>query len=229
MSRRRVSSETGFALVLVLLLMVLCGTLVAGAAWSSAADIRIASAFARGLEADHAAQAGIARAIVDLGGLPDFTAVLDGSARSTFVDGPPAGVRTIPGRAFVDLDLEVSLATCGVPPPCTDARRVTVTQARPWGPNNPRWRLFAYGPLAALVPASGRAPSLYVVVLAADDPAESDGNPDRDEAGGAPGANVIRLRAEAFGPAGSHRTVQAVVARASPGAPLRVLGWSRGT
>lgn len=221
-------AEAGMALVTVLLLVLLFGVLVAGAAWSSAADMRIASAFQRAIEADYAAEAGVARALVDLGAVPDFTAVLDGSVRSAFVDGPPGGVRTSPGGLFVDLDLEHSLATCGTPPPCTDARRSAVTQDRPWGPNNPRWRPFAYGPLASLVPAGAVPPRTYVLVLVGDDSAESDGNPDRDETVG-PGAGTVRLRAEAFGPGGTHRTVQAVVARASPGARLRVIGWSRGT
>lgn len=217
------------ALVVVLLLMLLIGVLVAGAAWSSAVDMRIASAFRRAIEADYAADAGLARALVDLEALPDFTAALDGSARSAFVDGPPGGVRALAGGLAVDLDLEQSLATCGVPPPCTEARRTAVTQVRPWGPNNPRWRLFAYGPLAALVPAGGAAASHYLVVLVGDDPAETDGDPDRDATAGGPGAAILRLRAEAFGPGGAHRTVQALAARTSPGTRLRVLEWSRGT
>lgn len=229
MNPRRQSAQAGMALVVVLLLMLLLGTLLAGAAWSSAADMRIAGAFRRGLEADYAAEAGLARALIDLEGLADFTAVLVGTTRSSFVDGLPGGTRSLPGRVFVDLDLEVSLATCGTPPPCTEARRTVVTRARPWGANNPRWRLLAYGPLSLLVPPGGAAASPYVVVLVADDPAESDGDPDRDGASGAPGAGVLRLRAEAFGPAGAHRTLHAVVARASPGARLRVIEWSRGT
>lgn len=229
MTRATRPVERGMALVVVMLLMLLLSTVLVGVVWSSASDMRIASAFQRGIEADYAAEAGLARAIVDLELLPDWTSVLDGSARSAFVDGVPAGVRTIPGRVFVDLDLEQSLATCGAPPPCTEAQRTSVTQARPWGPNNPRWRLFAYGPLASLVPAGGGPSRTYVVVLAADDPAESDGNPDRDESGTAPGAGVVRLRAEAFGPAGAHRSVQALVARAGPGPRVRVIRWNRGS
>ncbi len=223
----RAGAEQGMALVLVLFLMLLLTTVLVAVVFTSSSDIRTAAAFQRATEADYAAEAGIARALVDLRAFADWSPVLDGTVRSSFVDGGPSGVRVIPGGVFVDLDLELSLATCGVPPPCSDAQRTAVTRARPWGPNNPRWRLFAYGPLASLVPAGGGGAGTYVVVLVGDDPAESDGNPDRDERGAAPGAGVLRLVAAAFGPAAAHRSVQALVARAGPGAGVRVIRWHR--
>ena len=96
--------------------------------------------------------------------------------------------------------------------------------------NNPRWRLYAWGPLTALFPAPVTAASppgaAYIVVLAADDPAESDGNPDRDEAPPGAGAGLLRLRAEAYGPAGVRRVAEALVARPPSGPGLRVLRWA---
>ena len=91
-----------------------------------------------------------------------------------------------------------------------------VTASRPWGMNNPVWRVFAYGPIARLLQARGIASSFYVVVMIADDPAENDGDPsaDGDDAAN-PGSHTVSVRAESFGPRGAHRTIDATVARSS--------------
>lgn len=219
-------SERGLALFVTLALGVLLSAMAVGLLFVSTTDVQIAAAFRRGVEARWAAEAGAHRAVVELASLPDWDGVLDGTVRSAFVDGPAGGLRTVRGADPVDLDHVRSLADCGHAPPCSDAELDALTLLRPWGGDNPRWQLFAHAPLGDLLP-SGAAPSpYYVVVLAADDPAESDGNPARDEASPAPGAGVLRLRSEAFGPAGAHGVVELVVAR--PGAPvpaLRLLGW----
>jgi hypothetical protein len=58
----------------------------------------------------------------------------------------------------------------------------------------------------------------YTVVLVADDWSENDNDPSRD--GGAPaagssnpGAGVLALRAQAFGPRGAHKTIDLTIAR----------------
>ena len=51
----------------------------------------------------------------------------------------------------------------------------------------------------------------YLAVLVADDPAETDGNPLADGPG--PGFGVVMLRAEAFGPGGTHAAVEQTLAR----------------
>ncbi|HKY22282.1 MAG TPA: pilus assembly PilX N-terminal domain-containing protein [Vicinamibacterales bacterium] len=61
------------------------------------------------------------------------------------------------------------------------------------------WRLFAFSPLSRLQAVSERHSTSYVVVWVADDPR---GQPD-----------VLALRAEAFGPRGTRRAVEAVVSR----------------
>lgn len=227
-----VGMDRGVAVVWVLLVSTLLSAVLAAVVAISATDLEIASAFERGLQVTYAAEAGLSRALVDLDRLPDWSSVLDGTVRSTVTDGLPEGVRTVPGGVSVDLDLVLSLATCGSRPPCTDGRRTAVSRVRPWGPNNPRWRLFAYGPtrdLFVTLPAGppglseAAPPPMYVVVVVADDPAETDGNPDRDEVGTAPGAGVVRLRAEAFGRRGAHYAVEALVARPGPSRRLRVL------
>jgi hypothetical protein len=52
-----------------------------------------------------------------------------------------------------------------------------------------------------------------VVVLVADDPSETDGNPALDGASGTPGAGIIFARAESFGAAGAHAIVEATLVR----------------
>jgi len=94
-----------------------------------------------------------------------------------------------------------------------------VSAERPWGNNNPRWRVYACGALADLALA---ASPFYVVLLAADDPLETDGNPLAD--GTSAGHDVLLLRGEAFGPGGIHSVVELTAARAEDGS-IRVLGW----
>ena len=51
------------------------------------------------------------------------------------------------------------------------------TARRPWGTNNPIWRLYAHGALADLSPSGAIDSNVYVVVWVADDPLETDGLP----------------------------------------------------
>ena len=88
----------------------------------------------------------------------------------------PGGVRTVAGRP-VNLDQLRSLLECDQLAPCSDAATAVVTAERPWGADNPRWKLFRYGPWASF---TGAPSSIYVVVFVADDTAEQDGNPRQD-------------------------------------------------
>ena len=56
----------------------------------------------------------------------------------------------------------------------------TSTAERPWGTNNPRWRLYAYGPVHDFLPTGTINSPFYVVVWVADDPSETDANPALD-------------------------------------------------
>jgi hypothetical protein len=111
-----------------------------------------------------------------------------------------------------------------------------VTAARPWGRNNPRWTVFASGPLADLLPDASLTVRAYLVVWVADDPSENDAQPLHD--GGAPsvidaanrvnpGGGTLWLRAQAYGPSGARRTVEVIVERDPrwPAAQLRMRVW----
>jgi hypothetical protein len=162
----------------------------------------------------YAADAAAARAVADLGGLADWSDVLAGTVTSTFVDANPAP--TLPSGETADL---AALTR--------DWQRRS-DRASHWGADNPVWRLFASGPLAAatgVVPAPDPA---YLVVWVADDPGDNDGDPLVDSNG------VVMLRSQALGPRRATRAVTLTVARPEPTgnvttsagpAGLRILTW----
>jgi hypothetical protein len=164
--------------------------------------------------------------IFELSAIGDWTQVLAGSTRSHWFDGA-SGPRTLRDGSTVDLDEINTLLNCGRLAGCTDADMTAVTAVRPWGANNPRWQPFAGGDLSALI-ASARVSGFYGVLFVADDPAETDGDPLTDGSdSGNPGAGVLWLRAEAFGPGGSHAAVELTLARldaAERAANPRLLG-----
>ena len=194
-------------------------------------EAQIARGFGLGVEGRYAAGAAAERALIDLAAVPDWSGVLDGSVRSRFTDGAPAGTRRL-SDATLDLEAVRNQANCGHAWTCSDSEIAAVTSERPWGPNNPRWQLFAYGSLGEVVSPASTSP-FYIVALVADDPSERDGNPFHDAVDPAePGAGMIQIRGEAFGPRGSHRAVALTVARvggaAGGPAALRVISWRGG-
>ena len=224
-----VAGERGAALLVAIAVTALVASLAALLVLSITFETLAAFNFRGGIETLLAADAGIERALPDLAASPDWTAVLNGSAESSFIDGVP-GTRTLAGGRVLDLGAVVNLANCGHAAPCTEAEMNATTALRPWGPNNPRWRLYMHGPLANLAPGLPVESPCYVVVLVADDPEENDNDPMRDAvAGQSAGAGVLLLRSEAFGPGGAHSVVEASVAKTTGPAGafpvVRLLGW----
>ena len=216
--------EAGAALVLVLMATLLVSAAAAALALTLSTEATIAANFQTAMEAKFAVRAMLERGLSDLNAEADWSGVLAGAVRSPFVDGLPEGVRRIDGQTQVDLRQIVNLARCGMPAGCTDVQIRAITSDRPWGANNPRWQLFAYGRLAAIASGVQWPQPHYVVLLVGDDPAETDDDPERDEEdAGRPGAGVVMVRAEVFGPRRSHRALEAAVAR-HPGG-LRTLTW----
>lgn len=216
-------SRTGSALVIVLLSVVLLTAVGTGMLFVATTDDMSAANLRDARVMIYAAQGAVERATAELASVPDWGAVLDGSLRSSRVDGPPTGARTLPGGRVIVLESVASEAACGRISGCTAAQMDAVSEERPWGLNNPRWQLYSYGPATA----AGQTLA-YTVVLVGDDGAETDGNPARDGPPGSDGAGVILLRGEAFGPTGAHRVVEAVVGRAEApagAAALRVVAW----
>jgi hypothetical protein len=217
---QRGDPRAGTAVVIVLGALLVLSAMGLALALLSATESMAGANLRRANAALYAAEAGIERALPDLVRAPDWDEVLGGRVRSGFTDGPPEGARVLPDGRLIDLGQVAALANCGAAGGCSSGAMDAVTVDRPWGANNPRWTLFAYGPLSALLPAGPSPPPEYLVVLVADDPSETDGDPRRDgRAGTSPGAGVIQLRAEAFGPQAAHRVIEVTVARGQ-GAPF---------
>ena len=226
-SMRRTSTrrrDDGVIVVLALFLTLLLSALGAALALMTSSEAAIAQNFKNGYEALHAADAAAERALADLDALTDWTPTLTGAIRSTFVDGPASGTRRLPDGTTLDLAQVVNLANCRKKTMCSVSEIETVTSDRPWAANNPRWQLFLSGPLRDISPGRVIDSSLYVVVLVADDPSETDGDPLLDSDPPQSGSHTVLLRALAFGPRGTQRTIELTVTRSGT-SHVRVIAW----
>lgn len=216
-SRSPSGSEGGIALVAVLLTMALLLALAGGLLQVTVTESRIAAHHRAGVHVLHAAEAVVERIRVDAGAVGDVDLLLAGPLVSSFADGAPGGSRSVHG-VTIDLTEITNLERCGRASACSEAAITTVTAERPFGVNNPRWRLFAHGWLHDLL-GSAVGPAVYVVGWIGDDPDERDGDPLRDT----PGQGRLALRIRAYGPQGARCDVDVVLA-GLPGRPY-VAGW----
>lgn len=235
-SKSEPKNEQGIAVIIAIMATTLMLTLGGALILLSSSETAIAANFRSAHEATYAADAAIERAVADLRTQADFTPALAGAMRSSFADGSPSGTRTLVDGSRIDLDRITNLANCQKITTCSDADVAAVTAERPWGANNPRWTLFAYGPLAnVLGPASVRS-AFYVAAFVGDDPSENDANPAIDglTLGDTPnpGNGIVMIRAEAFGPRSAHKVVEATIGRfeipesgGQTSTELRVLTW----
>jgi hypothetical protein len=216
-------SARGIALVVVLLMMMLLSALGLSLTMVTSTEERVADAYLRGSEAFYAADAAFQLAVQELNLVPDWNRVLDGSVTSVFVDdqvesrGWPGGLAQTRGQA-------TALVTCHRTA-CTPADMDARTPDRPWGPNNPRWQLFAYGPVEDLSASGAVNSRVYVAVWVGDDQTENDGDAlvDGGEEGGPnPGRGVVTLLVHAYGTS-TRRVIEGTVARTGGG--VRVVSW----
>lgn len=207
--------ERGVALILVILVATFLSALGLGVAMAVFMD-RLASGNLRGsIAMFYAADAGIELAARDLATSASWDLALSGAEQGSFVDGLPGGIRAIPGGGAIDLTTITNTLNCGKATACTEAQMNANSKERPWGANNPRWRLYAYGPLSDLVQVL-RPAACYVAVWIADDSREADDDPLADAEEGSEGHGTLRVRAEAWGPTGSRRAIEAELARVCP-------------
>jgi Tfp pilus assembly protein PilX len=208
------ADERGVALIVALMAMLLLTALGLALVLSTTTETMIAGSYRNGQEALYAAEAGIERSMPDLLAVPDWSAIPAGNMTSAFIDGPPSGSRTLPDGASLDLTQATNLATCGKTSECSLADINASTDDRPWGQSNPRWRLYAYGPINQLLPTGMLSSAMYVVVWVGNHQLESGNDPAGDGSSQTdPGREVLAIRAEAFGPSGSRRVVEVAIAR----------------
>jgi hypothetical protein len=206
--------ENGIALIVAMLAMLLMTALGMALVMTTSSETMITNNFRNSHEGFYAADAVVERAMDDLLTVPDWNSLLSGTTQSAFIDGAPSGARTLPDGSTLDLTQAINMANCQKVTTCSNADLNELTDERPWGANNPRWQLYAYGPLSEMLPSDTINSSWYVVVMVADDPGENDGNPAQDGvAGDNPGMGVLAMRAEAFGPRGAHQMIELTVAR----------------
>jgi hypothetical protein len=200
----RMRDEQGVALVIALLSMLLLTALGMALTLTTSTEGRIAYNY----------RAAVERVMQDVLTVPDWNRIVDGTVTSAFIDGP-IGERTLPGGAKLDLVQATAMVRCGKTS-CSDAAMDAFTDERPWGVNNPRWQLYAYGPISEMLPTDTINSNVYAIVWIADDPSENDGKPltDGDTSGGPnPGKGVLSMLAHAYGPNGVRRVIEVTVAR----------------
>lgn len=229
---RASSGERGIALIMVVLVTTFLSALGIGLMLAVFMD-RLAHGNLSGSVAMlFAADAGIELAARDLAIAEDWDAVLSGAEIGSFTDGAASGIRAIPGGGALDLAVVTNQLNCGKATTCTSAQMIANSRERPWGANNPRWQLYAFGPMEQF-PQLMRPAPCFLIVWIADDAREADGNPLVDAASALqPGHGIVRVRAEAYGAAGSRRSIEAELARVCPGGSgepclpgIRVQSW----
>lgn len=172
------------AMLCTIMLLALGGALMS----TAVTERQAAAAEDRGREAFHAAEAVAERALDALSQMPDWTAALDGSAQSTFVDGPPSGGRVLGG---VSIDLGSLTA-----------------EVDGWSTGDGPWRLFAYGPIAQMLPGEINSP-MYVVAWVNVDPGRAGG---------------MLILAHAYGPLGTRRMIELAIERTALDV-VRLVAW----
>ena len=206
------NTQRGIALVIVILVTSFLSAIGLGLAMIVVMD-KLATVNLRGsIALLYAADAVIELTARDLAQLPDWNLALSGVVRSLVSDGEPTGVRPIPGGGEIDLTAETNQLNCGRRASCTAEEMAASTRDRPWGVNNARWQLYAYGPSGNFVHFARPSPS-YLALWLADDAREADGDPLADAGEDAAGHGVVRVRAEAYGPLGTRRAIEAELVR----------------
>ena|SRR5438128_306564 len=218
--RLRLRDEDGIALIVSLMAMMLLMALGLALIMTTTTETKIAGNYTSGTEALYAADAAVERVMDDILTVPDWNDILSGARQSAFIDGPAGGTRTLPDGSMLDLGEATNMLNCGKLTTCSDTDLNAETNDRPWGQNNPRWKLYAYGRMDDMLPTATINSLDYVVVWIADDPSETDMNPNKDgdtsqdpNVSPNPGKGVLMMHAEAYGPSGVKRVIEVTVAK----------------
>jgi len=229
MRRDTKDRERGTALVVAIVLVLLLSAAGLGLALTSALEPSITRHYEMANRVGNMAESAVVLAAHELAGVADWTPVLRGDWHSAVLEAAGDGTVVSVSPPDVTAGVLTSRASCGRDVPCSDADTGQVTEERPWGSNNPRFRLLGVLPGGQLGGEPALAPYMAAVWVG-DDPAEADGDPDADggapvpwPAGVPPGWGRVVIRAEAFGPGGAHRTAVAILERGM--GPPRLRAW----
>lgn len=208
--RTRMRDERGAALIVALMATMLLTALGMAAVLVSNTEGMITANYRRSGEAIYAADAAVEMAVQDLLMVPRWNDVISGGAAGT-----PAVSSMTASFVYGSASTEFDIPAGGKVILCCSASSVSgqlqseTNTANLWGPNNPSWRLYAWGPLSSILPTQTVGSDAFVAVWVADDPSESDNDPMVD------GNGVLTLHAEAYGAGGTRKIIEVTVARTS--------------
>lgn len=199
------ANSRGAALIVTMMALLMLVALTGALMPLTSSETAIAANHRLAVQSLYAAEAALERAIRELEDAPSWDDVLAGRRQATLWDGQTT--RSLADGAVLDLNAATdALADAGA--------------GRSGAGRGLRWRLYAHGPLGAVLPQDPTGGLLHAAVWVADDPDDADGDPLRDANG------ILMLHAAAVGPALAQRAVQATLAR--PAADMRpvVTAWT---
>ena len=199
------ANSRGAALIVTMMALLMLVALTGALMPLTSSETAIAANHRLAVQSLYAAEAVLERAIRELEAVPSWDDVLAGRRRATLWDGPTT--RSLADGAVLDLNAAAdALADAGA--------------GRSGAGRGLRWRLYAHGPLGAVLPQDPTGGLLHAAVWVADDPDDGDGDPLRDANG------LLMLHAAAVGPALAQRAVQATLARPAADTRPVVTAWT---
>jgi hypothetical protein len=195
--------ERGSVLVAALGGLVGLSALALAVALLATVETGISGAERARLEVQTIAESALEAAVASLGGEADWDRVLAEGTRSSVLESRP--MPHVPGWGVIDV-----VARTRALQEESDARNI-------WGANRSVWRLYVDGAPANAVSLPASPAAAYAIVWLADDEAEADDEPLRDNNG------LLTLRAESYGFGGASAAVLATVRRSTAGVEL--LSW----
>ena len=203
--RTETGQARGVALIVTLMALLVLVALTGALMPLTSSETAIAANHRLAFQTLYAAEAALERAIRELEAVTSWDDVLAGRRRAAVWDSQTT-LRLADGAV---LDLEVVTAALE-----------GAGAGRSGAGRGLRWRLYASGPLSAVLPRDPSGGLLRAAVWVADDPADGDGDPLRDANG------ALVLHAAAIGPALAQRAVQATLTRPSPDQRPVVTSWT---
>jgi hypothetical protein len=181
------------AMMALSVLTALAATLVLGTMTETA----VAASYREGVETFYAAEAAVEFVIQDLAAAPDWEGIAAGEQVSSFVDGPPLGVRQV-GAVLFDLAA------------ATD----DIVGATSGYDDDREYRIYANGRLSDMLPGAAPASPYYVVVWIA-----GVGDTDTER------QSTLSVVGRAYGPTGSRRSITLTVIRGDSDGMVRIVSW----